>query len=761
MARPLESPTATLRASIASPPQISVFQPEHTPRRQIAVTKHHHDVETEEDYWSNSLISSRSSSRQNSFTAGPSGIHGFSFDLSQPTSPRQQESPLPPVRVSSGKPRSSTMKAYALSSMINPQSPDGAKSPTSPELPSLGLKERRNRLEVTDSNNNDMVVRKSARRRVSINATEDDVGQLRKQLLEDESFFKSPVESSSTLNPNSNRRRSVSTSKRNSFASDGIDDLKPTPSRKSSFVRELNAVPDQPNDSIYPTQRRKGDLLGSPSLDFPRKTLSQDFGRKSQDFGSRRRSVDFGASPQQVGALVSNIPGTGVARIRLRWKVSIQCVLRMLQHVAMKVSDGAGNKSTQNPTGKVVKSNDRKTIESLISLYPLKPTDLVIACCIAAYIKIPPTSRTKEDLNELDKLLTQRLPRLAEAYKLSQRRQMYSRMRFCSIQRRSSLFYQGERAMMVYWIINGRVRIEAPVHGATRRVTPGTAAEERSAGDVVGDIALCDPDKFRITSAYTSTIVDALCLRFEDYSRITYSELPQSNLVESTKILTSLPCFSDCTDRTIQKFIPLCQLEHFSRGQTILGESKEITKVYFLAEGECVFMKRCKFIQREGPAGRSGGSSSASSGDDRLIPWRENIQLRINQRVVTYGLPLGTGTPGAVFPNIISVFAPEFARSLRSRKSKSADKRGGAASGEAKVDSTMSVDFTTYATRASSDRVKVISIDLESFLSVLTVSLGRRMHEVEIGEERVDMVMNDFAGRLALGLDVPYTYDLL
>ncbi|KAI8802491.1 WD40-repeat-containing domain protein [Cladochytrium replicatum] len=169
---------------------------------------------------------------------------------------------------------------------------------------------------------------------------------------------------------------------------------------------------------------------------------------------------------------------------------------------------------------------------------------------------------------------------------------------------------------------------------------------------------------------------------------------------------------------------------------------KELTKVYFLAEGEC-------------------GSSSASSGDDRLIPWRENIQLRINQRVVTCGLPLGTGIPGALFPNIISVFALGFARSLRSRKSKSADKRGGAASGEAKVDATMSVDFTTYATRASSDRVKVISIDLESFLSELTVSLGRRMHEVEIREERVDMVMNDFAGQLALGLDVPYSYDLL
>ncbi|KAJ1537193.1 hypothetical protein HK096_002775 [Nowakowskiella sp. JEL0078] len=325
---------------------------------------------------------------------------------------------------------------------------------------------------------------------------------------------------------------------------------------------------------------------------------------------------------------------------RWRWRAAIRGVIRLNKHLNELQRETHTESIT---TGKCI----RRNIENMLSLFPMKSQDLMLASRMHDVLLKANHRLSKDQVAEIDKILIPRLRNLTEV-SFKRRKRLYDACYFKTFAKGDMIFQELKRIHSVYWILNGTVRVHA-----WRKSTENPFSNDQTlflakSGDSLSDLSLFDHDKCWTASATSLTLCDILCIDFDSYLQISFVPFSGSELHERVKLLSTLPGFFSCSEYILRQFLPFTEILEFnpSNGgeKTIIGEGAEISKVYFITEGACLATRTAKFIQRPAPD------------FDKLMAWSKDIKQEQNDKIIKEDLFVANLSYNKVFPDVYSAF---------------------------------------------------------------------------------------------------------
>jgi CRP-like cAMP-binding protein len=195
---------------------------------------------------------------------------------------------------------------------------------------------------------------------------------------------------------------------------------------------------------------------------------------------------------------------------------------------------------------------------------------------------------------------------------------------------------QGHPPGSFYFVLSGTLEVIKREQDEITKQYHENVIMNLNADQVFGELALLDGSP-RLASVVCKTTVELLTVDGDAYRRILDS-VARKEAELKEKIATTIPLFATFNCE-LKKVGAVCHLKEFQPNQPILVEGEYSDKLFFIIQGSCKTIKMCKFRQR----------TNHTTGETRILRYKEDQVLRSDEEVVTKLLVVGTLEKGQYF----------------------------------------------------------------------------------------------------------------
>ena len=224
------------------------------------------------------------------------------------------------------------------------------------------------------------------------------------------------------------------------------------------------------------------------------------------------------------------------------------------------------------------------------------------------------TTRTREDINELDKILKYRLPSYA-SFALDKRMKLCKIMQYESYPEGKLVCKESQRAENFYFILSGKIEIFLIKENSRTRVNVMNSGESIGRIQLVNDI--------RMASIATLIPTEFLCINKREFASAQSQIISLAELDEQINSLCSLSYFEN-NKSFLESSRGCFEITVYSSGDVILREGDMVDRFYFIMNGTCRCTKQAAFVVKKNSLPKE---FSIFNNSKQLGPQEEVVQL--------------------------------------------------------------------------------------------------------------------------------------